>query len=248
MRAASTTSAEGEFAAPTAAPAWNGKQRLTLGAARGMTPALIRALGRTWRWELPAGVPEGAFTMPPRPAIYVFWHRCILPIAWFARDRGFGVLVSQHFDGELISQVAERLGYKLFRGSSTRGGQDALLAMTAALGRGQPIALTVDGPRGPRFQAKGGAIRLAQATGAPIFALHASPRQAWTMRSWDLLQVPKPFTRLRGLWAGPITIAADAGAEEMEAQRLAMQATLNELRRQGDFRDADSGNTRKETR
>lgn len=247
MRAASTTSAEGEFAGVTAAPAWGGKQRLLLGAARGVTPALIRSLGKTWRWDLPTGVPEGAFAEPPRPAIYVFWHRCILPIAWFARDHGFGVLVSQHFDGELISQVAERLGYRLFRGSSTRGGQDALLAMTTALERGQPIALTVDGPRGPRFQAKGGAIRLAQATGAPIYALHASPRQAWTLRSWDRMEIPKPFTRLRGLWAGPITVAADARAEEMEAKRLAMQAMLNGLRQQGDFRDAETADSRKET-
>ena len=247
MRSASTTSADGEFVA-AAAPNWSRKQRRVLGAARRLTPAMIRGLGRSWRWELPGGVPEGAFTNPPRPAIYVFWHRCILPIAWFARDRGFGVLVSQHFDGELISQVAERLGYRLFRGSSTRGGQDALLAMTAALERGQPIALTVDGPRGPKFQAKGGAIRLAEATGAPIYALHASPRHAWTMRSWDQLQVPKPFTRLRGVWSGPLQVAAGASAEEMEGLRLRMQDMLNQLRHGSDFEPSESEERTKETR
>lgn len=248
MCAASTTPAEGEFAGLTAAPEWRGRQRMVLGTARRLAPGLIRTLGQSWRWELPRGVPEGALNTPPRPAIYVFWHRCILPIAWFARDHGFGVLVSQHFDGEIISQVAQRLGYRLFRGSSTRGGQDALLAMTTALQQGQPIALTVDGPRGPRFQAKAGAIRLAQATGAPIYALHASPRHAWTLRSWDRLQVPAPFTGMRGVWAGPLRVPAEATTEEMESLRQEMEGMLNRLRRESDFQPAEEAEQRKDTR
>lgn len=223
--------ARDEFAEVTAAPAWSPKQRRRLALARGLTPLLLRGLGASWRWDLPDGIPPGAFTNPPKPAIYVFWHRCLLPIAWIARDRGFGVLVSQHFDGELISQAAERLGYRLFRGSSTRGGSEALDDMTSALRRGQPLALTVDGPRGPRFRAKRGAIELARATGAPIYALHASPRQCWTMRSWDRFQVPKPFSTIHGGWAGPLHVAERIGPEEMEAHRTEMEAMLNGLRR-----------------
>jgi lysophospholipid acyltransferase (LPLAT)-like uncharacterized protein len=225
-----SATAEGEFAEIAAAPAWNRKQRRRLALARGAAPMLLRAMGSTWRFELPEGVPPGAFTRPPATAIYVFWHRCLLPIAWIARDRGFGVLVSQHFDGELISQVAERLGYRLFRGSSTRGGGEALDEMTHALVLGQPLALTVDGPRGPRFRAKRGAIELARATGAPIYALHASPRHCWTMRSWDQFQIPKPFTAIRGCWAGPLHIHKNIEPDEMEARRAEMEAMLNGLR------------------
>ncbi len=234
MRDLGPTAARDEFAAIQAGPERRGKQRLLLAVARNVGPALIRGLGASLRFELPQGIPPGAFTTPPQPAIYVFWHRCLLPIAWFARGRGFGVLVSQHFDGEIISQTAERLGYRLYRGSSTRGGGDALLEMTAALERGQPIALTVDGPRGPRFRAKGGAIQLARATGAPIYALHVSPRHCWTMRSWDRFQIPKPFSLARGVWDGPLVVPRDASPAQLEAKRLAMEAMLNRLREAND--------------
>ncbi|MGH9473675.1 MAG: lysophospholipid acyltransferase family protein [Terriglobales bacterium] len=218
-----------EFSQISAAPQWRWSQRCTLALARWVAPPLLRVWGRTLRLELPRGVPPGAFTTPPEPAIYVFWHRVLLPIAWIARGRGFGVLVSQHFDGELISQIAGRLGYQLFRGSSTRGGQEALREMTAALAAGQPLALTVDGPRGPCFRAKPGAIELARATGAPIYALHVTPQRCWTMRSWDRFQVPKPFSRARGEWAGPMRVAPGAGPAEMEQSRQAMEALLNGL-------------------
>lgn len=234
MHDASPPHADDEFAVIQAAPRWRGKQRLALWLARTLAPRLLRLLGMSLRFELPHGVPPGAFSDPPQPAIYVFWHRCLIPIAWFARDHGFGVLVSQHFDGEIISQTAQRLGYRLFRGSSTRGGSDALQAMHEALQQGQPIALTVDGPRGPVFRAKGGAVQLARSTGAPIYALHASPRRCWTLASWDRFQVPKPFSRVRGDWAGPLTVPPDADAMEIEAKRDEMEAMLNRLRRAND--------------
>ncbi|MGH9476866.1 MAG: lysophospholipid acyltransferase family protein [Terriglobales bacterium] len=230
MSAASPISTAPDEVRDTGTPAWTRGRRRQLRAVRWLAPPLLRALGRTWRWELPLGVPEGAFTSPPQPAVYVFWHQCLLPIAWFARDRGFGVLISQHFDGEIIAQVAGRLGYRLFRGSSTRGGPDALQAMQDALARGKPIALTVDGPRGPAFTAKGGAIQLAKATGTPIYALDVAPQQAWRLRSWDRLQIPKPGARLRGMWAGPLRVPGDADTEQMEQLRLEMEGMLNRLR------------------
>ncbi|MGH9482010.1 MAG: lysophospholipid acyltransferase family protein [Terriglobales bacterium] len=226
--------ARDEFAAITAAPAWTRTQRLLLAAARAVAPRLIRALGRSLRIELPRGLPPAVLDTPSPPAIYVFWHRCLMPIAWYVRDSGMGVLVSQHFDGELISQAAQALGYRLFRGSSTRGGRNAMDEMIVALAAGQPIALTVDGPRGPVFQAKAGAIQLARATGAPIYAIHASMRSCWTTRSWDGFQIPKPFCRVLGAWAGPLYVASDSGPEQIEAARREMEATLNRLRRDND--------------
>lgn len=217
-----------------AGTAWTLGQRATLGAARGLGPAVLGLLGRSWRIELPEGLPPGALQRPPARAIWVFWHRCLLPIAWEARGLGYGVLISQHYDGEVVARVAERLGYRLFRGSSTRGGREAVDAMGAALNAGQPVALTVDGPRGPRFQAKGGAIQLARMTGAPIYAVHAAPARSWTLRSWDRFQVPKPGSRIRGYWAGPMHVGREATPEECEQQRQEMEATLNRLRRRGE--------------
>lgn len=229
MPVAPTTPTD-EFAGLAAAPEWNSRQRLTLALVSRMAPMVLRTLGRTLRLELPNGIPPGAFADPPAPAVYVFWHRALLPIAYVARGRGFGVLVSQHFDGELIARTAQRLGYRLFRGSSTRGGRDALQEMTTALEQGQPLALTVDGPRGPRFRAKAGAVQLARATGAPIYALHASPRNCWTVRSWDQFQIPKPYSRVRGVWAGPMYVPRDASPEVLEQKRREMEDLLNQLR------------------
>jgi hypothetical protein len=223
-----------EFAEIRAAAGWTWRQRATLAAARWLGPALLRTLGCTWRLELPDGLPPHALDSPPPAAIYVFWHRCLLPIAWKARGQGYGVLISQHYDGEIVAQVAEGLGYRLFRGSSTRGGREAMEAMTAALQGGRPMALTVDGPRGPRFQAKAGAIQLARVTGLPIYALQAAPQRSWTLRSWDGFQIPKPGSRIRGYWAGPMYVSRRAGPEEMELRRQEMEATLNRLRKAGE--------------
>jgi len=223
-----------EFAEIQAAAGWTRRQRAALGAARWLGPALLRALGATWRLELPDGLPPKALDNPPPAAIFVFWHRCLLPIAWKARGLGYGVLISQHYDGEIVARVAEGLGYRLFRGSSTRGGREAVEAMTTALQAGRPVALTVDGPRGPRFQAKAGAIQLARLTGRPIYALHGAPERSWTLRSWDRFQVPKPGSRIRGYWAGPMYVSRGAGPEEIELRRQEMEATLNRLRKAGE--------------
>lgn len=225
-----TDSATDEFQALAPAPRWSFKQRLILAVSVRLAPWLIRLLGATYRIELPNGLPAGVYTDPPEPAIYVFWHRELLPIAWFARGRGFGILVSQHFDGEWIARAAARLGYRLFRGSSTRGGAGALAEMTTALLAGQPIGLTVDGPRGPRFRAKSGAVQLARATGAPIYAIHAAPARAKTLRSWDRFQIPLPFSRVRGTWAGPMYVRDDPGGDAIEAARIEMERMLNALR------------------
>lgn len=223
-----------EFAELQAGMGWNRRQRLLLAVARWVGPVLVRALGYTWRMELPGGLPPQALDPQPPAAIYVFWHRCLLPIAWKARGRGYGVLISQHYDGEVVAQVAAGLGYRLFRGSSTRGGREAVEAMTTALRGGCPVALTVDGPRGPRFQAKAGAIQLARLTGLPIYALHGAPEKSWTLRSWDRFQLPKPGSRIRGYWAGPMFVSRDAGPEEMERRRQEMETTLNRLRQTGE--------------
>lgn len=224
-----------EFAELQASAGWTRRQQATLAAARWLGPALLRGLGFTWRFELPKGLPPHALDATPPAAIYVFWHRCLLPIAWKARGRGYGVLISHHYDGEIVAQVAGGLGYRLFRGSSTRGGREAVEAMTAALRAGRPVALTVDGPRGPRFQAKAGAVQLARMTGLPIYALHAAPEHSWTLRSWDRFQLPRPGSRIRGYWAGPLYVSREAGPEEIELRRQEMESTLNRLRTAGEI-------------
>ncbi|MGH9534682.1 MAG: lysophospholipid acyltransferase family protein [Terriglobales bacterium] len=217
---------------PAAAPQWGLKRRAVIVTAKYLAPLLINGLGATLRVELPAGLPPELSAQPPRPAIYAFWHCDLLPIAWYMRRRGIGILVSQHFDGEWIAQAARRMGYVIFRGSSTRGGLGALTEMARAVRAGTPVAFTADGPRGPRFVAKPGPALLAQLTGAPLYAIHARMPNAYQLHSWDRLQIPHPFSRAIGSWAGPFHVPAQADRQEIEAQRLRLEAALNGLRAQ----------------
>lgn len=218
---------------PSDSPAprrWTPKQRLIIAAARWLAPPLIVALGNTLDLDLPQGLPPEAAADPPHPAIYAFWHRQLLPFAWYLRHRGFGIMVSRNFDGEWIARAAQRLGFLTFRGSSTRGGREALLEMADALRAGAAVGFTVDGPRGPRFQAKPGPVYLARMTGFPLYAIHVEMPQAWEMRSWDRLQIPKPGSPITSTWSGPFFVPANSTPEQMEAHRAALEGELNRLR------------------
>lgn len=211
-------------------PQWTWKRRAIIGAAKHLAPPLINGLGGTLRVFLPAGLPPELNGPALRPAVFAFWHRDLLPIAWYMRHRRIGILVSQHFDGEWITQAAQRMGYTVFRGSSTRGGTSALAAMAQAVREGMPIGLTADGPRGPRFLAKPGPVLLSCLTGAPLYAVHARMPRAWELHSWDRFQIPHPFSRAIGLWSGPISVPANAQRAEIETARLALETALNGLR------------------
>ena len=222
--------------APSPAPrpaTWNWKRRAVITAAKYCAPALINGLGATLRVSLPAGLPPELGPEPPLPAIYAFWHCDLLPIAWYMHGRRIGILVSQHFDGEWIAQAAARMGYVIFRGSSTRGGTEALAEMTQAVRAGLPVAFTADGPRGPRFVAKPGPVMLARMTGAPLYAIHAAMPKARQLNSWDRMRIPHPFSRVIGHWAGPIPVSGTAGREEIETARQALETALNRLRAPG---------------
>ena len=99
------------------------------------------------------------------PGIYPFWHRCVLPSVWVFRKRKLAVMTSQSRDGEYIARVIERYGFVAVRGSSSRGGQRALLEMRRIVADGGGVAFTIDGPRGPRYVAKRGPVLLARETG-----------------------------------------------------------------------------------
>ena len=163
------------------------------------------------------------------PGIFPFWHRCVLPATWFFRRRRIAVLTSQSLDGEFIARVIRRFGYKPVRGSSSRGGQRALLEMDSMLRDKQAVAFTIDGPRGPRFVAKKGPVLLARTSGAPITAFYVAVQRAWVLNSWDRLVVPKPFSRILVRVARKIYVSADADDAAVEKCHAEMQAALERV-------------------
>ena len=123
------------------------------------------------------------------------------------------VITSENFDGEWIARIIERFGYGTARGSTSSGGKRALLQLVREMKAGRPAGFTLDGPRGPARVAQPGAVWLAMATGNPLLPFHLEASSAWTARSWDRTQIPKPFSTV-GLAVGdPLYVEPHASAE-----------------------------------
>jgi lysophospholipid acyltransferase (LPLAT)-like uncharacterized protein len=211
-------------------------QRVVLAIVPRLVWVMLMVMGRTWRFEVLAekGVTPAFHGFTPSREIYCFWHQCVLACAYYYRSTHATILISQSFDGELITRTLELFGYRAVRGSSSRGGREGLLALRQVLDRGNPAIFTADGPRGPIYRAKSGAIKLAQLTGAPIGTFHLQPERLWTMNSWDRFQIPKPFTRIAVSWGHWTDVPALASYEELEALRDQLDAHLESARLRAD--------------
>lgn len=192
---------------------------------------LVRLLGSTLRFQLT--LEEGSLADGERhalPAIYCFWHRAMIPAAYHFRNMQIGIMISRSFDGECIARIVERLGYRPVRGSSSRGGAGALMGMRQELEEGHPAVFTADGPRGPIYVAKPGAVLLAAKTGHKICCFHVAVERAWILKSWDRMMIPKPFSRASFYITSPLTVPAAATDEQMEEGRQQVQAALDRAR------------------
>ena len=125
-------------------------------------------------------------------------------------------LISQSRDGEFVDFISSRLGYDTVRGSSSRGGSEAREALKEALHRGSSPAFTVDGPRGPRHQAKAGILKVASEGGALILPVAAISDRRWVMRSWDQNKIPKPFSKIVYQFGAPIEIPRSVQGDDLE--------------------------------
>ena len=163
-------------------------------------------------------------------AIYAFWHAHMLLPAYVGKNRNVKVLISQHRDGEYIAQIVQRLGYGVARGSTTRGGAKALLRMIKQIKEESiSLAITPDGPKGPRFVAQSGAILLGQKTQYPIIPVMIYLSKYWELPSWDKFCIPKPFSKARIFYGNPILVPCKLEKLEMEEYRAALEDELIRL-------------------
>jgi lysophospholipid acyltransferase (LPLAT)-like uncharacterized protein len=161
------------------------------------------------------------------PVIFVFWHGNLLPLVHYHRHQGIVVLVSEHSDGERIARILARRGFGTVRGSSTRGGVRGLRALVRAAREGKDLALTPDGPRGPRGEFKPGALAVARMTGLPLIPLAVTAEPSWALGSWDRFMVPKPFAKVRIQYLPPRLVTRDASRAELEELAAGLGAELN---------------------
>jgi lysophospholipid acyltransferase (LPLAT)-like uncharacterized protein len=164
---------------------------------------------------------------PSQRYIYATWHEnVLLPVYLFIRVR-VSLLVSQHTDGRLISEVCRHLGIACVHGSATRGGIGALRGLIRASRTGH-LGMTPDGPRGPRRQIKSGLIYLAAKTGLPILPAGFGFQRAWRLRSWDRLAIPWPFSRTTCVLGEPISIPEITNRDQLEHYRQLVQDAMVE--------------------
>jgi lysophospholipid acyltransferase (LPLAT)-like uncharacterized protein len=191
---------------------------------------VISALGGSLTWRV-EGLEHLQFDRFGRRPIMAFWHGRVLTATYYFRRRGIVVMISENFDGEWIARIIEKFGFRTSRGSTTRGGQRALLQLKREMDRGQPSGFAVDGPRGPARQAQPGAIWLAKLTGNPVVPFHMEASRYWTLKSWDRTQIPKPFATVAVAVGAPIEVPREAGEAVLEAKRVELEQSLCALER-----------------
>ncbi len=168
-----------------------------------------------------------------RPVMLAIWHAELFALTGYGMCRLDGKLatvVSDSRDGEIIAQVLTRIGYGTARGSSTRGGLKALIALKRHMDEGRIGVITVDGPRGPRHKVKDGAVYLAQKTGAVLFPVRCRPaaKHVFT-RSWDRFELPMPFCHCPVYFGQALEFPGDKPTPELlAAGRQRLEQALHE--------------------
>ena len=178
---------------------------------------VLRALSKTWRYRAIGDAPVKEFRKNKTPILFALWHGQMLPLLWYHRDQGVAIVVSEHTDGEIIARILVWMGYRLIRGSTSRGADRALLGIVRTLKSGEDVAITPDGPRGPAKKFAPGAVVAANRANAPIIPALAHVDRMWRLSSWDGFVIPKPFARITIAYGPPTRIEA-ANTREAAAQ------------------------------
>lgn len=186
---------------------------------------VIASLGASLSWRV-EGLGHLKFEGNGRRPIMAFWHGRVLTATYYFRNRGIVVMISENFDGEWIARIIESFGYGTSRGSTSRGGQRALLQLKREMEEGRPAGFAVDGPRGPARKVQPGVVWLAKLTGNPVVPFHMEASKFWSLGSWDRTQVPKPFSTVALAVGQPIEVAADADDQQIEVKRTEVEAAL----------------------
>jgi lysophospholipid acyltransferase (LPLAT)-like uncharacterized protein len=189
---------------------------------------LIRLLGMTLRREVIGDV--SGLNARNQPIIHVMWHNRIFAAAYLWRKiyskRECVVLTSASKDGAVLASAVKVFKFGAVHGSSSRRGAAAIVGLRRAAKNGKDLVFTPDGPRGPRYQLQPGVIKIAQTTGLPMVAMRIDYLSCWTLKTWDLFRIPKPFSKVRITLEEPITVLRQLDNEEFEKERLRLEKCL----------------------
>ncbi len=194
-----------------------------------LSTLIVVALHKTYRYKFFNEMyrRDAEKVHPKQSFVIASWHQnCFAGILAHAGQR-ITLLVSKSLDGEIVSRLAKAIGLQSIRGSSKKGGQEALDKLIVATREGARSAFTIDGPKGPIFEIKRGVFTLAAETGAPILPLVAVGARYWTLhKAWDKFRIPKPFTRVAVLYGKPMFVTPTELAEDIEGLRARLTKEL----------------------
>lgn len=190
---------------------------------------VLQRYSSLWETRLLSRKPEfdPKSCMAGGPFMYIFWHEYILlPVAFFG-NCGVATITSQHRDAEIITNLSRHMGFKIFRGSTTRGGTEALRHLLAVGQEGMHLTMMPDGPKGPRRQMSLGTVYAASKLGFPIIPAGMGISNPWRANSWDRFAVPRPFSRVRFIFDEAIFVPPKIKREGLEEFRLLAEERLN---------------------
>ena len=177
------------------------------------------------RWRDASGLAGG---LSDQQVIFCLWHNrlAISMLVHRRYSRKLAALISASRDGALLAEVLRRFGVHHVRGSSSRRGPQALRELTSKARLGYSLAVTPDGPKGPRYVAHDGVISLAQLTGLPIIGVTCSTRWKLCLKTWDRFQIPLPFSACELILQPPLYVSRDAGDRQREQLRINLEDSL----------------------
>lgn len=196
---------------------------------------LVRLLTMTYRMEHVIGrenidpfIAENTVCAP------CYWHQhhivgSTLIRSWVRRGFKACFLVSGSVDGEVPARIARAWGAQVIRGSANQSGALALRDMQRMMKSGFSVVTTADGPRGPKYEFKSGAILMARVAGVPIIPIGCAADRAWYLTRWDDFMIPKPFARIAVAIGEPYALPPGTPLNELEAHRLLVQEAVMSL-------------------
>lgn len=207
------------------------KKRLAGTIFPGAAYLLIRGLYSTMRVSSVGSDIPVRFHNNNQGVIFAFWHSMILMTRFVYRGNGIHALVSRHGDGELLGRTLQQFGVFLVRGSSSKGGDEALRELVSLVRRNRDIAITPDGPRGPAGEVKPGIAQLARLTGAPVIPVAFSGSRLWILKTWDRFRIPCPFSALTYIFGEPLYLRE---GEDLEDFRKRIEKALRDVTAEAD--------------
>lgn len=193
---------------------------------------LLQIWARTLRFEIEDRA--GVIGSPPNERyIGALWHNRLLLFPFVLKHylpkRRGAALISASRDGAILADLIERFDFEVVRGSSSRQGASAIRQLAEVIANGKDVVITPDGPRGPAYELGQGIIYLAQQSGAQVVPVNMEYSSCWRVKSWDRFILPKPFSKVRVIFARPHRVATTSAAEEFERERRRLQEAMMQL-------------------